>query len=294
MPPKHINVTSAVQEFYILQAISTISKVEPFRHSHERWRNDFERYKKAFTEHLAVAIFDYTTLVVFGEMRNAEGHASKYNMFVPGGVGRSSAYHTARKYTPISILEAGVSLFREAKWESGYGGDKWAVIAETALKKAQGLPGWCVPEVFIDRCVDLTHNGSIYFDKIDANIFFLEDFFGYKVLLDKKRYCTPGELIEYYGWLSKDIVSLANRAKTLGIIDPAIRAEIYDSNYTMTVLNYEPIHWGTKWIPNAIEDNCDYNEYNEDEEDDYGEEECFEEVYLEEEYEYEKCEISRS
>lgn len=272
-----INVEAAVREFYYLQAVESLAHAEPFRHSHERWVKDFNNYKKSFTEKLSVALLDYTTLVVFGEMRHAADRASYYNPHVPYTQKREHSYENARLYSPVSILEAGVNLFQSAEWESGYGGEKWAVIASTALKKVQRIPGWSVDEVFIDRCVDLTHNGSVYFDKIQADVFLLSDIGRYRKFLDFKRYGAPIDLLENGRMFSIELSNIISRGMNLGIISGLV-CKPFDSpfNYvpstgydTIPVKGYVPLDWGKECLPNILEYNSYYersDEYDEEEE----------------------------
>ena len=127
---------------------------------------DFQEYL-ADTENLACAMFDYSTLVCFGEMRHGAQYCSMCNPCVPYARERDESYRSAIRFTPDSILDSAYSLFTEGKWESGYGGAAWALIAEVALNRLRQKEGWSIDEVFIDRCV--TYPQRIYINSIKRN-----------------------------------------------------------------------------------------------------------------------------
>ncbi len=91
---------------------------------------------------------------------------------------------------PSALLKCAVYIFRTFHWDSCYGGERWAVIAETGL--------WFLKEkishtVFVDRVFDLEHNGGRVFNKhqmMRAHNAEVED-----LLNIKKRARTASELM---------------------------------------------------------------------------------------------------
>lgn len=64
------------------------------------------------------------------------------------------------------FLSVAVDNFRYGHWGGGgFGGEKWAVIAETGLERVRGQLD---SVLFIDRVFDLKHNGGPMFDKSAA------------------------------------------------------------------------------------------------------------------------------
>ena len=258
-----IDILPAVEEFYALEAVLAQvyceRKLEPFRHSHARWERDFSSFREQYNSRLATAIYDYTAVTVAGEMRHGYVRASKYILgYFDDETSRTSVYRECIKYTPDSLLSAGSRLFGEIiEWHRSYGGPKWEVIARAGLRKAS-LPD----SVFIDHCVDLSHNGSVYFDK-GADIFFINGFDTYKKYLDFKRQCEPRQLMEYV--LGSRFNRLILRAITLGIIDIPIPQKADSENCGLplfwrhnnstvnetesNILNYQSPQWGHTPLP---------------------------------------------
>lgn len=107
----------------------------------------FKRYGDRFARNM----FDYLTLACAGEARYASNQ-----MVVTEGK------KDAIPYAPQGLLPALERVFEICKWAPGYGGKKWANIAKAAKKY---FPFQSNPVVFIDHCVDLSHNGGLAFDK---------------------------------------------------------------------------------------------------------------------------------
>lgn len=282
---KGAEITGCVREFYCLQAVELLARADEFLRSHERWVRDFQEYKQRYTENLANAMLDYSVLVCFGEMRHGAQYCSMYNPSVPYARERDESYRSAIRFTPDSILDSAYSLFTEGEWESGYGGAAWALIAEVALNRLRQKEGWCINEVFIDRCVDLSHNGSIYFDKTETGIFWLMDETSYKAFLYRKRY-SPPEVLLGSEIVSETLSQLIKRAICLKIIpDIIVPAEQQDNEELDVITNYARVEWGETILHNKL----GWSEYDDedDEEETYDEEtEGWEEYDDEEEYDY--------
>ena len=247
---KALSIYVLVQEFYALEAITAIltlekhNKFEPMKHSHSRWYRDFNAFRDEYIYRFANAIFDYTVLVVAGELRHCASKASHYIYgYYDGECARNDVYNDCAVYNPRDILTAGIRMFdtNYVKWGRAFGGDKWYQIAMAGLLKDE------VPDcIFVDHCVDLSHNNSVYFDK-GAGIFYLDSRNLYREFLDFKRSCEPQTLIkEEQG---HQFNSLLKRAFTLNIIEEQpIDDQIFPIQTEMEtrLLAYQPIAWGDK------------------------------------------------
>lgn len=269
-----LNIIYLAEEFYALEAISCLlsgkdsSNFMPFRHSHEKWRSDFEDYRARFNAQLAQTIFDYTVLVVGAELRHSELQSDfEIVNFMPSchdddirrgerpanrPCHRSEAFTISREYTSDSILKCGEKYFDESEhdWWCEYGGNPWMLIAKAGLMK-----GNVADSIFIDHCVDLSHNNGCYFDK-SAGIFMTlweSDIDEYARFLDKKRSCGPEMLLnKTYG---EEFHQLLQRAVNLGIlnikiIQPEGRATDYyrHTENVSALMQYTPITWGKKVV----------------------------------------------
>lgn len=294
--PMMAEATAAINEFYGLMSLDALlvgnSKFEPFRHSHKRWMEDFIEYRNLYIDKLEQVIYDYTVLVVGGELR----HASEYCSFAlegfPYANSRSDAYELVKDFSPDFILAAGEEGFSKYEWEEGYGGRLWADIARAGtLRNKLGKIG------FIDHCVDLSHNNSVYFDKSDSDIFWLYSLSMYENFLDQKRYEKP-EVVLSNIFMSPMLYRLVQRGITLGFLPKTIylkpflyTTESIENDYMLQVvlntnefiLNYSPIEWGTKslpmcWEPTGYRFGDDEDDYYEDDYYEYD----YDDGYLEE------------
>lgn len=257
-----IDILQAAKDFYALEAMAALlcdkneNDFDAFRPSHTRWYRDFVAYRNEYVENLANAIFDYTAIVVAGEMRHAQNCASSYieEFGYDSDYSRSDVYGQCTRWTPESILEAGVKIFDPANvtWKSSFGGKKWGQIARAGLRKRN----FNSPSVFIDHCVDLSHNNSVYFDK-GANIFYLHSGEHYKKFLDMKRKATTAEVLQEN--LSDNIRTLLRRACILGVyrLDIITLSQSWSTSKQdfcndEWVLNYIPAEWGTKVLSSRL------------------------------------------
>jgi len=250
---KELSIYVLVQEFYALEAISAMlfvnnhNNFEPMKHSHSRWYRDFNTFRDEYIRRFANAIFDYTVLVVAGELRHCTSKASHYIYgYYNGECERNDVYNDCKGYNPRDVLAAGIRMFDTAfvEWGRAFGGDKWYQIAKAGLLKDKVSD--CI---FVDHCVDLSHNNSVYFDK-SAGIFYLDSRSHYKNFLDFKRSCEPQTLIqERQGY---QFSSLLKRAFTLNIIEEqTIDIQIFptQTETETRLLAYQPIAWGDKRLP---------------------------------------------
>jgi len=217
---KLLNIYLLVQEFYAIEAIYAMLSVnkgnnfEPMRHSHSRWHMDYNDFRDKYISKFASAIYDYTVLVVAAELRHCKNQASQYiREYYTTFLSRDDVYEECSVYNPHDILLAGIRMFDTGRveWRKSYGGGKWRQIAKAGLMKDKVTD--CV---FIDHCVDLSHNNSVYFDKC-AEKFFLPNRHEYQKLLTKKRYSEPQALIGTKQGLR--FHKLLSRANNLNIIN---------------------------------------------------------------------------
>ena len=245
-----LNIHLLVQEFYAIEAMTALlssqqnNRLEPMRHSHSRWHQDFHDFRSEYINCFASAIYDYTVLVVAAELRHCYDQSSQYiRDYYTSGMSRDAVYEECVIYDDLDILSAGIRMFDTFKvnWRSSYGGDKWKQIAKAGLMK--GKIDDCV---FIDHCVDLSHNNSVYFDK-RAGLFYLHNLSEYRSFLDLKRYCTPHSLIK--AQQGYDFNQLLRRADNLNIIDvgETEESDTDGRNEAESLLfEYRPIKWGGK------------------------------------------------
>lgn len=281
-PYDHAEIGGAVNEFYCIMAIDAIlvkdGNLEPFKHSHDRWYSDYVEYRQMYIDKLESAIFDYTVTVVGGELRHGYQRAEYYSPAISQDTSRSYVYNNeVILYDPDSLLRLAVANFEEGEWAPGYGGAAWGAIARAGLMRKQlGKIG------FIDHCVDLSHNNSIYFDKEDSMIFWLQSSGRYKRFLDKKRRDEPEELLATTG-MSQRLCSLVCRGMVLGIL-PEMELLVGVSAPNLVeidesvkfILGRDPIEWGSTIISSKLKESVGGNyhsryiaeDYDEDDEDD--------------------------
>lgn len=246
---ERLNIFQLVQEFYAMEALSAMllmnqgSRFHPLRHSHERWRRDFGNFQNEYITKFAAAIYDYTALVVAAELRHCRKRASRHiKGYYNSDLDRDMVYKDCSAYAPKDILTAGIRMFdtNSVKWEGGFGGEKWYQIAKAGLMKDTVCD--CV---FIDHCVDLAHNNSIYFDK-GAGIFFLPCVVQYQEFLNFKRSCFPQDLMEVgHGDIFRKLLS---RAVTLNLAEhlpPYVSTRACKTSES-ALLDYRPVVWNGK------------------------------------------------
>jgi hypothetical protein len=250
-------VAVCAREFYAIQAVKAVAKPIPFKHSHERWLRDFDTYASTYVSKFSEAMFDYITLICFGEARHAYAHTdNRWRIVgVPRGGGRSPSYSKALRYDPWDVLRKCAKVFSVPGWDTSYGGKSWARIANAGLMRAK-----LDAESWLDHCVDLSHNSGLCFDKIEADIFSLAtmDSAGYKAMLDLKANCSPERFIAAHSVkCSRRLRRLILRAVLLRIIETITvanglrhfrrRSAGEDSveQHIAGLLGYAPTLWGT-------------------------------------------------
>lgn len=255
-----IRIELLVKEFYGILSLETFTlspNFEEFKHSHQKWYEDFINYKNVYATKFAAMIYDYTVKVVAGEMRHARRHGTIYCPTFEAGQDRDDIYYDIEYYNPNEILKAGEKIF-SCDWDNGYGGVKWAMIAHAGLlyKKIDTIS-------FIDHTVDLSHNNSVYFDK-GAGMFELQDTNNYMAILNNKRDEPPCVVLQDI--FSVTLSRLIDRAIVLGIVPhyiPHCESNIKE-NILLKMLEYAPIVYKNKPLEEIVSLNCKHNEDRED------------------------------
>ena len=245
-----MNINLLVQEFYAIEAVSAMLSAkgygcfDPARRSHALWYSDFMEFRSNFSAKLASAIYDYTALVVAAELRHAREKAAYYlTGYYPDTMDRDKVYTECTEYDPQDILKTGRKMFDAGwnEWDSSYGGDRWRQIAKAGLMKSSVSD--CI---FIDHCVDLSHNNNHYLDK-GAGIFSPLNPWNYKEFLNFKRCCEPSALIKgRSGYL---LNKLLLRAHNLGVLQDCKPERLFLADFDREedlLLNYQPVKWGAK------------------------------------------------
>lgn len=239
-----------VAEFYALQTLELLAKADQFKRSHEKWLRDFHEYKRLFENKFANALFDYTALVVYGELRHSRRRCGLHHPNIPQGGPRSGSYVEAEKYSPAFIAEAGLLLFYEYEWETAYGGERWGAIAKALHRRVNKLNHFDNDVVFIDHCVDLSHNSSHYLDKPESDIFYTSCKSAYTGILNNKAEADDPVWLLGYLTLSHRLHKLTIRGVNLGILPedtPQEKASDSRDNHVERLLGYRSIEWGEKY-----------------------------------------------
>lgn len=257
-----IDALYVAREFYTLEALKTLVNMNANYgcYSHDKLIEDIDEFYNKYVTSLRRALFDYTALVVYGEMRHGWKTSTHYNPSVIKSGKRNVSYESAKGFNPISILVAGENIFKEGRWENNFGGEKWRFIANRVL-----LINKLNMNNFCDMCFSLSHNTSPYLDKEESGIFKVDRREEYKKLLDFKFNCVDMlDLVQrfYNEGTGYTLAKLILRAKTLGFLQGVyLDDEFYklDSfsgdrkcfdNIENFILNYEPIIWGEEYLHN--------------------------------------------
>lgn len=254
---RQIRVFQGIMEFYVIESIDIMTHTDYAVHSHAKWREEFDAFKKQYVEHFANAFFDYTVFVCLGEARHAYKRCDYCLDDFFEESDRRGAYNCPH-LEPFSTLNVLSALFSK-DWASSYGGAAWAGIANGGLKY-HTYPD----EIFLDHLVDLSHNNGIFYNKTN-HIFSLNgtesqiEFF-----LDLKRDYSPQVIYGYCELsISYEIKKFFERAVNLGIITPltdneweTVEAQIAmkwpvrfpNQENVENILNYIPVKWGSSQL----------------------------------------------
>ena len=237
------DLVSELTSFYLVEEL--LAKLASYERDHpaqvfrlaDGELNSFEEqlitFRNAQAALLAKVYFDYIAYICPGEMRHSQG--PRYPNLAKD-FSRESIYKQAVKYNPFEYLPRLAETFERGEWGGGYGGKPWALIAKAGCMYKQESD-----IVFVDHCVDLTHNNGTMLNK-PVGIFKV-NYKLYRNLLDRKQ---RGELLVNL-WpklLVLDTLSeLLARAGKLGMLPPAF------DWVTVEHYSYAPIEWGTTLFP---------------------------------------------
>jgi len=272
-----VDAIYAATTFYALQAIKVLlSSAEFGRHSAEKLEYDVLEYERQFINKLSTMLFDYSAMVVFGEMRHAQRQCDVYIQDVPQCRERSKSYSEAINYDPYSILHAGIKQFDRA-WSHSFGGRPWQMISKISAQRNN-----MNDILYCDTCFSLSHNTSPYLNKYETKIFKISDVGDYKDFLDSKFIYTPETLLDIIQRkFCYTIFKFVERLKNLGFTK--IQLIDYSDNRAdkteSKILSYVPVNWGNKILCPIFLPSSEY-------EDEYGDEE---ERYYEYDDEEEEC-----
>lgn len=244
--------------FYVLESLDVIVSPNFGNHSGEKLKKDIKEFKDLYAKKTSEMLFDYSVLALFGEVRHSNVYTldkHDYDWETDDTVilseDRSSCYRKAVDFDPMHSLYIIEKVFSCMDWRSGYGGDKWAYIANRTMLKGS-IPN----NVYCDICFSLSHNNSPYLDKSSIGIFKISGKSRYEKMLDYKLLRSPELFVlSHMEYCGEKIVDLIKRAQTLGFLKVS-KSFVKADNYTTRnnsyvedgVINYKPIKFGNKKI----------------------------------------------
>ena len=183
---KKTDLIKLCADFYLLYTMKALGEDkskhgEGFLKSREKFLKDLEEALQKITDELEKLFLAYFPLAVITEFQNKEEIKAPENKIekisngfiekIPEDDDELLKYLERKVPNCERALEFFVmakSIFGKLKWESGYGGKKWADIADTAYMR---LSGSIDSVIFIDRAFDIKHHGGPIFDKCDNIIY---------------------------------------------------------------------------------------------------------------------------
>jgi len=244
-----IKLDKAFGQFYLLNALRAMAKEQ----GNFRAQHILEAELSEFIPPLHSAMRDYLTLISFGEARHSGRITGTGIPDLPIAWGRDTAMETGIDYNPRLALPKLARLFRSSVFGSGggYGGEKWAVIADHALDFWNDVTLQDMI-ISIDTSVSLVHNGGLCYQKgyiFNPNMClytFLDDKQGEKTL-----YGAAMKALEIAGHVSENTVRALRLLRLEWWLDGYTRAGYLFQVKPSDVLRYEPIKWGKKKLKKA-------------------------------------------
>ena len=110
-----VDAIYCAKEFYTLESLHYVvsQRTEFGRKSAEKLLADIEEFKARYTEKLANMLFDYSAMVVFGEMRHSKTNVHGLMWIFQWVVLVQIHIEVATEYNPYDILRAGEKLFAQ-------------------------------------------------------------------------------------------------------------------------------------------------------------------------------------
>lgn len=177
---KKTDLIKLCADFYLLYAMKTIGEdrsknAEGFLRSREEFSKDLTKSFDEAADELGKLFLAYFPLAVLTELQNKdeikasekkiEKVSNGFLESIPENEDELLKYIEKEIPTCAKALEffgTAKSVFGKLKWESGYGGKKWAQIAETARMR---LSGEIDTTIFVDTAFNIEHHGGHIFDK---------------------------------------------------------------------------------------------------------------------------------
>lgn len=132
-------------------------------HVHEGKQRTYDEVKRLFNtlaKNMAVAVRDYLFLACLGEARHAWNMGTLALEPLQKGGERHTVYKNGHLYDPDAHFPLLAQVFYGWVSGGGFGGKKWANIAE-----AGAMFNSLSPFAFLDHCADLEHNGGYVYNK---------------------------------------------------------------------------------------------------------------------------------
>ena len=233
-----------IRNFYVMEYLS-ILPIEPYKHSHERYRSTLHYFKTVHEHRLASAMGEYLLKASFGEARHSSNRISRTYKPLANVNNRETAFEHALQFEPVQLSRDLEHLFRDYTWCGSYGGEKWADICKAARMYFQdclhnGLP----PSTFIDHSCDLAHNGRLCWDKgliftpmphhLEAN---LQTFLTNKTYFDLDKW-------ELWMHLPPTVLGLIKQARDLGLLTITQTIFVPETHKSMVDHEFHPAVWG--------------------------------------------------
>lgn len=200
-------VNTLLNDFYISDALRHASSGDIKREATKLHAQITQLIAELFATYLLIAVggeLRYTTHkkynndAIQGEIEQLNAHGIEH-----GPERREIQLRVIKKLSALStkhqaeFLKTAVKVFSADGWSGSFGGQKWAVIADTLLQYLQSS----IPmALFVDRVFDLRHNSDRLFDK-HPFVRDLTDESYLQAQLNAKRKCTGGvkQLVEQLG-----------------------------------------------------------------------------------------------
>lgn len=177
---KKTDLIGLCADFYLLAAMKNIADLESEGgRAFIKWREEFvERLTKFYEEtleRLEAVFLAYFPFAVASELQNkdeiktpekkVEKIAGTLLEGIPDDDDKLLPYlekNVATCESTLSFFENAKIAFGKLKWEKGYGGKKWADIADLAAKRLAGEIG---DLTFVDTAFNIEHHNGHIFDK---------------------------------------------------------------------------------------------------------------------------------
>ena len=179
---KKTDLIKLCADFYLLYTMKALGAEkakteEGFLESRKKFLEDLDEAFSETADELEKLFLAYFPLAVATELQNSEEIKSSDKTIaklagdflddIPGDHREILGYLEKEVFDcpkALSFFSSAKTVFGKLKWESGYGGKKWADIADTAYMR---LSGAIDRVLFIDRAFDIQHHGGHIFDKCD-------------------------------------------------------------------------------------------------------------------------------